>query len=184
MTTKTRIVGLLLTALLLAVALGIGVFDRETVPAFSENAEKLPQSQSGDGWRLLLDDTIGRPYVVHVVTTEDELVLLWQELGPMSFPSVSFDSEVVLYFGAVQSAWCPGVLFDDLVVDLDLGLVHGQFSSSRPGQVDVCPADAQPHAFVIAVDRAILPKSPFTLRLFHPSRPRPEPVTVDLRVTD
>ena len=127
----------------------------------------LAQQEHGDGWRLLLDDTVGSPYEVHAATDATQFSLLREQLDQEgSPPQVDFASEVVVHFGAVVSGSCPEILFEDVVIDLGEGLVHGEFGSSIQGSgTRDCTADARPHAYVVAVERAVLPPSPFTIQL-------------------
>lgn len=122
-----------------------------------------PQPQAGDGWRLLVDEAhVGWPYRTGIATDEESLRLLMAEIGfdrPM--PDVDFESEVVIWFGAVFGSSCPHIRLDDVVVDGDL--VHAEIVLPDPPVA--CTADANPHSYLVAVDRSKLPRGPFAIQL-------------------
>jgi len=62
-----------------------------------------------------------------------------------------------------MSGSCRHVHFAGLVVAGDR--VHGDITFPVPPNMS-CTADANPYAFVVAVERSVLPDSPFTLQLF------------------
>lgn len=118
---------------------------------------------SGDvGWRLLGEEQgAGEARRTGVATTQRQLGPLWQEAGLPGDPgAVDWDQEIVIWFGAVYGSGCP-VEFRGAVVDG--ATVHGDIDiiGTPPG----CNDDANPHAFVVAVDRADLPAGPFTVQL-------------------
>ncbi|MFP5331431.1 MAG: hypothetical protein ACLGHX_03575 [Acidimicrobiia bacterium] len=131
-------------------------FDPSLIP------EPGPQPQAGDGWRLLADEQTGVPYRTGFASNEDDLEALWREAGisaPM--PEVDFETEVVVWFGAVYGSSCPDLRMDDVIVEQ--GVVY-------PVIVDVdgpqpCTDDANPRAFVVAIERDVLPSDGFVIRL-------------------
>jgi hypothetical protein len=129
-------------------------------PAFVP--EPGPQPQAGDGWRLLADEKTGQAYRTGLATQQSDFEELWREAGITSpVPEVDFESEIVIWFGAVYGSSCPNLRMDDVVVDS--GVVY-------PIIVDVdasmaCTADALPHAYIVAMDRSVFPDDGFVIRL-------------------
>ncbi|HEX9889880.1 MAG TPA: hypothetical protein VGA69_10410 [Nitriliruptorales bacterium] len=133
-------------------------FDPATLPA------QGPQPQTGEGWRLLADQTVGEPYRTWIAADPDGYARLWSDIGLAGeLPAVDFDTEVVIWFGAVYSGSCPEIRMDDVVVDHDRDLVHAEIVHLEgPG---VCTSDANPRAYVVAVERSVLPAGPFAIQL-------------------
>jgi hypothetical protein len=123
-----------------------------------------PQPQAGEGWRLLVDELAGEPYRTGIAADEEGLARLWERIGLTSVvPSVDLETEVVIWFGAVYGSSCPDLRLDDVVVDDDRALVYAEIIDvSR--QV-ACTDDANPRAFVVAVERSRLPAGPFAIQL-------------------
>jgi hypothetical protein len=123
-----------------------------------------PQAQAGDGWRLLADqDQTGGPYRTGIAADADGYAMLWAEVGLEGDPPhVDFQTEVVVWFGAVHGSSCPRLRLDDVAVDLDQAIVHSVITRWEFG---ACTADAIGHAYVVAVERAHLPTSGFTIQL-------------------
>ncbi len=143
-----------------------------------------PQAPEGDGWRLLGTDRTGQAYRTGVATTPEQYQALWTEAGLGGEPPpVDFETEVVIWFGAVYGSSCP-IRLDDVIVDLEGGIVHGLFVN--PGNPTVCNDDANPEAYVVAITRSDLPAAPFDVQLDADEPPAGAPeerttVTVDLR---
>ena len=159
------------------VSVGIGALSEERIAIASEELAGEPAclegfdpslvpepgpQPPGDGWRLLADEQTGYPYRTGFASDPRDLEALWREAGITApLPEVDFESEVVIWFGAVYGSSCPNLRMDDVVV------------SDRvvyPEIVDVdgpqpCTDDANPRAFVVAVDREILPADGFVIRL-------------------
>jgi hypothetical protein len=130
-----------------------------------------PQPQAGEGWRLLVDELAGEPFRTGIAADDDGLVRLWELVGLTSpVPPVDLETEVAIWFGAVYGSSCPDLRLDDVVIDHDRALVHAEI-------VDVsrqvaCTDDANPRAFVVAVERSRLPAGPFAIQL-GPTDPPP-----------
>lgn len=143
-----------------------------------------PQPRSGEGWRLLGTDRTGDSYRTGVATTDEQYAALWRSAGLAGDrPTVDFDAEVVLWFGAVYGSGCE-IRMDDVVLDLDRRLVHGGFVI--PGVHQGCHDDANPEAYVVAVERSALPAAPFDVQLDADDPPAGAPeerttIEVDLR---
>jgi hypothetical protein len=124
-----------------------------------------PQQPAGDGWRLLGDELVGEAYRTGIATNEDQYDDLWRRVGMTAErPAVDFAGEVVVWFGAVYGSSCP-IRLDDVVIDAggDRGLVHAVTVS--PGSTGMCTADANPHAYFVAIERDRLPAGPFAIQL-------------------
>jgi hypothetical protein len=122
------------------------------------------QPTYGEGWRLLGHaEGAGEAYRTGVATTDEQLAAVWQdaELGGEA-PDVDWQAEIVVWFGAVYGSGCP-VRLDGVVVDG--ATVHGQIVVPGSGPVTACNSDANPHSFVVAVNRAVLPAGPFVVQL-------------------
>lgn len=145
----------------------------------SEVPSAGPQPEAGDGWRLLADEKRkGEAYRTWIATDDGSYAELWEEIGLTGpRPAVDFDREVVIWFGAVFGSSCPHLRLDDVVVDDGQALVHGEIVNVDPGVA--CTADANPHAYVVAVEREKLPTGPFRIQLGadHPPRGAPEEAT-------
>jgi hypothetical protein len=143
-----------------------------------------PQPVSGDGWRLLADEQgAGLPYRTGIATDQASYERLWEEIGLSGEPPpVDFGPEVVIWFGAVYGSGCP-VRLDGVVVDRDRALVHGEIVIVD--QPPACNSDANPHAYLVALERAELPVGGFAIQLGADDPPRGVPeersiVEVDL----
>jgi hypothetical protein len=142
-----------------------------------------PQPTEGDGWRLLADELTGEAYRTGIASTEEQYAALWEESGVTADrPEVDLETEVVIWFGAVYGSSCP-IRMDDVIVDEEASLVHGDFVI--PGNPQACTDDANPRAFVVALDRERLPVGGFRLQLDADDPPEGAPeertvVTADL----
>jgi hypothetical protein len=124
-----------------------------------------PQPTSGDGWRLLADQTQrGESYSVHVAVSPTEYESLWASLAlDGEPPPVDFATEIVIHFGAVYGSSCPEIRLDDVNFDLDRSLVTA--AVVLLGGNRACTADANSRAYVVAVEKARLPGVPFVVSL-------------------
>lgn len=163
------------------VTIGVGVLTDERVAAVNERfaGERVclegtdpadapsegPQPTEGEGWRLLADERdVGEPYRTGIATDESSYGELWRRIGLSGErPAVDFETEVVIWFGAVFGSSCPDLRLDDVVVDRPGGLVYVDIVLVDPPAM--CTADANPRAYVVAVDRAHLPEGPFAIQL-------------------
>lgn len=142
------------------------------------------QPESGEGWRLLGTDRTGDSYRTGVATTDEQYAALWQQAGlDVDRPNVDFDDEVVIWFGAVYGSGCE-IRMDGVVFDQERRIVHGDFVI--PGVHQSCNDDANPEAYVVAVERSSLPEAPFDVQLDADDPPLGAPeerttVDVDLR---
>ncbi len=124
-----------------------------------------PQPDGGQGWRLLVDrPDIGRPWATGFAETEAELAALWSEIGLRSpIPQIDFSGEAVIWFGPAVSGSCRNIRLDAVNIDLERRTVIPVIV--LPGGAAACTADANPHAYVVAVERERLPDRPFTIEL-------------------
>ncbi len=124
-----------------------------------------PQPTAGDGWRLLADQ-IGRggAYSMHVAVDDAEYQSLWASLSlDGDRPPVDFADEIVIHFGASYGGNCPEIRLDGVDFDLARSMVTPDIVLL--GGNRMCNADSNPHAYVVAVDKARLPPVPFTVGL-------------------
>ncbi len=124
-----------------------------------------PQPDGGDGWRLLGDELVGETYRTGIATTDEQFLALWRKVGMTAQPpAVDFATEVVVWFGAVYGSTCP-IRLDDvaIVTNHEPAVVHAV--TVAPGGTGACTADANPHAYVVAIERDRLPVGPFAIQL-------------------
>ena len=123
-----------------------------------------PQQPGGDGWRLLATEQSGHPYRTGIAFDDASLEALWAVSGVAApLPDVDWQREVVIWFGAVYGSSCPDLRLDDVVIDAARAIIHAEIVLPDP-PVD-CTADANPRAFLVALDRARLPGAPFAIQL-------------------
>lgn len=122
-----------------------------------------PQPDGGDGWRLLVDEyPMGEAYRTGIAYDQPSLADLWEAIGlDGPLPEVDFETEVVIWFGAVYGSSCPNLRLEDVVVAG--ATVHPVIV--LPDAPIACTADANPHAYVVAFDRSKLPQGPFQIQL-------------------
>lgn len=146
-----------------------------------------PQPTGGEGWRLLGTDRVGQAYRTGVATHDEQYADLWAESGleeaGLDRPEVDFETEIVIWFGAVYGSSCP-IRMDDVIVDVENRVIHGLFV--LPGNPTACTDDANAEAYVVAIPRQRLPEAPFDVQLDADDPPRGAPeerttVLVDLR---
>jgi len=163
------------------VGIGVGVLKPERITAIEERfaGEPIciegadpadvpaagPQPQQGEGWRLLADEQgVGQAYRTGIATDQASYERLWTNIGLSGEPPpVDFESEVVIWFGAVFGSSCPNLRLDDVVVEREQALVHAEIVLVDPPAA--CTADANPHAYLVALERAKLPSGPFAIQL-------------------
>jgi hypothetical protein len=131
------------------------------------------QIERGEGWRLLGEDEIGVPYRTGAATDPTQYADLWSTSGlKTDAPDVDFQTEIVVWFGAVEGSSCP-IRMDGVVIDRQAAVVHGTFVV--PGNPAACTADARPHSYVVAIERSALPAGPFAIQLRATDPPRGVP---------
>ena len=161
--------------------IGVGVLKEERIAAIEERfaGEPIciegadpadvpaegPQPRQGEGWRLLASEQgAGHPYRTGIATSQASYERLWADIGLSGDPvPVDFESEVAIWFGAVFGSSCPNLRLDDVVVERERALVHAEIVL-----VDVpagCTDDANPHAYLVALERSMLPSGPFAIQL-------------------
>lgn len=163
------------------VGIGVGVLEEERIAAVErrfggervclEGADPAdvpaegPQPQQGDGWRLLADEQgIGQSYRTGIATDQPSYDRLWTDIGLSGAPPpVDFESEVVIWFGAVFGSGCSHLRLDGVIVDPERALVHAEIV--LPGPPVGCNGDANPYAYLVALQRARLPSGPFAIQL-------------------
>lgn len=120
---------------------------------------------SGPGWRLLSERIMDafHAHTVDAATDRASLARLWTHYAPQgSPPIVYFDREIVALFGVGINSCTTGVRLDRVVIDRSAGLVYSITSERKKClHLDLTGAAV----FIVALDRAALPPSPFTLQL-------------------
>ena len=121
-----------------------------------------PQPAAGDGWRLLYEqDEVGDVYRAGLAWDQESLATLLADIPGLSDVDidVDFDSEIVVWFGAVHGSSCPNIRLDDVVVDGDT--VHAVIVNTDNALA--CTDDAIPHTYLVGMERGRLPAPPFYL---------------------
>ena len=145
-----------------------------------------PQQPAGDGWRLLATEPTGIPYRTGIAWDAASLEALWSDAGVSApIPAVDFQTEVVIWFGAVYGSSCPDLRLDGVVIDGQRRIVHAEIVHVDPPMA--CNADANPRAYLVAVQRSALPAPTFAIQLTAEDPPGGVPeertlVDADLRV--
>jgi hypothetical protein len=122
-----------------------------------------PQPAAGDGWRLLADQEGRHTYRTGIATDARQYGELWTEAGLTGDPpAVDFQTEVVVWFAHAKSGSC-AMRMDDVVVDQDRALVYS--ITVNPDNDLACTADANPKAYIVALQRDRLPAGPFGVQL-------------------
>lgn len=127
-----------------------------------------PQPQAGDGWRLLATDKgAAPPFSTGVATTPEQVR---RELGAAGVGTadveIDLDQEVLVWFGAPFGSSCDDLRFDGVVVggEPDDPRLYAEVVDTSGAMA--CTSDlAGGWAFVVAVDRDLLPSGPFTVQL-------------------
>lgn len=124
-----------------------------------------PQPTAGNGWRLLADQPErGEVYTVAIAVDDGAYGSLWTALGLDGVPPpVDFAAEIVVHFGAVYSGSCPEIRLDGVPVDTDASIVAADVV--QLGGDRICTSDANPRAYLVAIERSALPDPPFTIQL-------------------
>lgn len=163
------------------VGIGVGVLRDDRIAAVEERfaGERVciegadpadvpapgPQPQQDEGWRLLADEQgAGHPYRTGIATDQASYERLWTDIGLSGEPPpLDFEAEVVIWFGAVFGSGCENLRLDDVVVDRERALVYAEIVL-----VDfpaACNDDANPCAYVVALERVRMPAGPFAIQL-------------------
>lgn len=123
-----------------------------------------PQARQGDGWRLLTaEKDVGGVWETEFLNSEGALRRFWADEGLSGpVPDVDWASEAVLFFGPAVSSECPDVRLRD--VGVRNGVVYPE-TEVVDEEGDGCTDDANPFTFLVAVDRAVLPDTPFSVEL-------------------
>ena len=133
--------------------------------------EDWEQPEAGDGWRLLAHGRVVESYTVRVAADAGELGGLWETMGmDGSPPEVDFGQALVVSFVQGIGSSCPELRLDG--VEVAGNAVFPRLSN--PLQPRACTADlVGGQAFIVALDRASLPGTPFRVRLTPPDQPLP-----------
>ena len=159
----------------LALALVVALFAASVLAADAFPLLGHRQAPSGFGWRLLSEvtDTPFMAYRVRAATDRAGFDVLWQELRwdnrvrtdfseVPPWLAVNFEREIIVLFGIPTNSCTDSVQLDRVVIDSSTRLVYSMTSDHRHcGFLDLSGAAV----FVVALDRSVLPPSPFTLQL-------------------
>ena len=162
------------------VMVGVGVLTPERVAAVEEHfaGQRVcldgidaadapapgPQQAAGNGWRLLATEPTGQTYRTGIAWDDASLEPLWASAGVSApIPAVDFETEVVIWFGAVYGSSCPDLRLDDVVIDGARRLIHAEIVLVDAAMG--CTADANPRAYLVAVERSRLPPPTFSIQL-------------------
>jgi hypothetical protein len=143
-----------------------------------------PQVQAGDGWRLLGAERVGKTYRTGIAWDEASMARLWERSGlPGEPPALDFEHEVAIWFAHVYGSSCPNQRLDDVIVNHERALLYPLIVDADGAAF--CTADADPFAYVVAVERSRLPGGPFVIQLGRDDPPAGAPrertvVDVDL----
>jgi hypothetical protein len=125
-----------------------------------------PQPTSGDGWRLVGHrEGRGEVYRTGIASDEEAYRQLWM-LADMegSPPEVDFTDHVVLWFAEPHGSSCPERRMDDVIVDIEAGLVYPLLVD--PEAHIACTDDiAGAWQFLVELERSRLPAGPFMVQL-------------------
>lgn len=127
-----------------------------------------PQQEAGDGWRLLASEKgAAPPYSTGVATTPEQVS---RELGAAGVGAadveIDLEQEVLVWFGAPYGSSCDDLRFDGIVVvgEADDPRLYAEVVDTSGAMA--CNDDlVGGWAFVVAVDRGVLPSGPFTVQL-------------------
>lgn len=145
-----------------------------------------PQPTEGDGWRLLAAEqgSSSFAYTTGIATTPEQVDRALATLGLAGTPvDVDLAAEVVVWFGDAYGSSCPERRLDGITVS------EGEDPVLRPVIVDptdplACTDDlVGAWAFVVAVERSLLPPGPFTIRLTEGRPIQSEATFVDADLT-
>lgn len=124
-----------------------------------------PQPQQGEGWRLLFDrDEVGDIYRTGLAWDQQSFTALIDSIPDVGADldlDVDFQTEVVIWFGAVHGSSCPNLRLDDVVVADDV--VYAVIVNTDNALA--CTDDAIPHTYLVALERDRLPAPPFYVAL-------------------
>lgn len=109
---------------------------------------------SGPGWELLAFTRSGPTFGVAVAENEADAARLWTALPfDIAAPAVDYDTHVLVVLGHAVSSSCPEIQLQGLTIEPDRA--YGEFTFDHGG--DACTADANPAAYLLAVERSALP---------------------------
>ena len=159
---------------LVAVVAAVVLVALLTRPTDQPVAGPTPTPPPAQPWRLLatLHTSSDEAYHVRVATSEDEWQALWTAIAPTeAIPNADLSTQIVASFGHGVGSTCPDLTLDAVVIDAGAKRVYSEASlphGPEPGAAPTpaCTADlVGAVVFVVALDRAALPESPFTISL-------------------
>lgn len=114
---------------------------------------------------VLIDGAdVGDIYTTSLAADSADFAAMWQELGLIGqAPDVDFETQVVFYFGAVESRGCPLGAVVGLMYSAGEEKIFPDIPVVVPEGSTGCNADANRHAVLVAVARDDLPSGMFSL---------------------
>ncbi|GMQ93280.1 MAG: hypothetical protein BMS9Abin12_0757 [Acidimicrobiia bacterium] len=107
---------------------------------------------------------VGDIYTTAFAADSSGFATMWQEFGLIGqVPDVDFETQVVFYFGAVESSGCPLGAVAGLMYNTVNQSVYPDIPVVAPEGSTTCNEDANRHAVLIAVERDDLPGGAFSL---------------------
>jgi hypothetical protein len=125
-----------------------------------------PQPTQGDGWRLVGHrEGRGKVYRTGIASDERAYERLWRQAGMKGRPpDVDFANHIVLWFAEPHGSSCPERRLEDVIVDVDTGLVYPLLVDPQDNLA--CTDDiAGAWQFLIELVRSRLPAGPFIVQL-------------------
>ena len=127
-----------------------------------------PQQEAGDGWRLLVSEKgAAPPYSTGVATTPEQVQ---RELGAAGVEAadveIDLQQEVLVWFGVPYGSTCDDLRLDGIAVggEEDDPRLYAEVVDTS-GSLGCTDDLVGGWAFVVAVERDLLPDGPFTVQL-------------------
>ncbi|MFV1969679.1 MAG: hypothetical protein ACC683_01615 [Acidimicrobiia bacterium] len=107
---------------------------------------------------------VGNIYTTALAADSAEFATMWEELGLIGeVPDVYFATQVVFYFGAVESSGCPLGAVVGLMYSAGEQKIYPDIPVVVPEGSTGCNEDANRHAVLVAVERDNLPRGALSL---------------------
>lgn len=107
---------------------------------------------------------VGDIYTTALAADSSAFTTMWQELGLIGqVPDVDFETQVVFYFGAVESSGCPLGAVAGLMYNTVNQSIYPDIPVVVPEGSTACNDDANRHAVLVAIERDDLPGGAFSL---------------------
>jgi hypothetical protein len=128
--------------------------------------EPGPQLLAGNGWRYLAEADNNLHQLIRVVTTDEDLEDLWDEIEPAArLPRIDWYKDVVVAFEIGYSGSCPDTRFEGVIAEggqLVAVVINPTLLEGLPPAT--CTGDYNPRIYVVSVARDQLPPPPFVVK--------------------